>query len=68
MIKTNLLNTHQVEKYNNFVNDSLNINTFASKLILHTEKKNKDGKNKLLGINPGASYGSAKALVSKRIC
>ena len=51
---------HQVEKYNNFVNDSLNINTFASKLILHTEKKNKDGKNKLLGINPGASFGSAK--------
>ncbi len=51
---------HQVEKYNNFINDSLNINTFASKLILHTEKKNKVGKNKLLGVNPGASYGSAK--------
>jgi heptosyltransferase-2 len=58
--KKNFINTHQVEKYNNFVNDSLNINTFASKLILHTEKKNKDGKNKLLGINPGASFGSAK--------
>ena len=58
--KNKFINTHQVEKYNNFVNDSLNINTFASKLILHTEKKNKDGKNKLLGINPGASYGSAK--------
>jgi len=51
---------HQVEKYNNFINDSLNINTFASKLILHTKEKNTDGKNKLLGINPGASYGSAK--------
>jgi heptosyltransferase II len=58
--KNKFINTHQVEKYNNFVNDSLNINTFASKLILHTEKKNKDGKNKLLGINPGASFGSAK--------
>ena len=58
--KNKFINIHQVEKYNNFVNDSLNINTFASKLILHTEKKNKDGKNKLLGINPGASYGSAK--------
>ena len=58
--KNKFINTHQVEKYNNFVNDSLNINTFASKLILHTEKKNIDGKNKLLGINPGASYGSAK--------
>ena len=51
---------HQVEKYNNFINDSLNINTFAGKLILHTKEKNTDGKNKLLGINPGASYGSAK--------
>jgi len=58
--KNKFINTHQVEKYNNFVNDSLNINTFASKLILHTEKKNKDGKNKLLGINPGASFGIAK--------
>jgi heptosyltransferase II len=51
---------HQVEKYINFINDSLNIKTFAGKLILHTEEKNKDGKNKLLGINPGATYGSTK--------
>ena len=51
---------HQVEKYINFINDSLNIKTFAGKLILHTEEKNKDGKNKLLGINPGATSGSAK--------
>ncbi len=58
--KNKFINTHQVEKYNNFVNDSLNINTFASKLILHSQKKTKDSKNKLLGINPGASYGSAK--------
>jgi heptosyltransferase II len=58
--KNKFLKGHQVEKYNNFVNDSLNINTIASKLILHTEKKNKDGKNKLLGVNPGSSYGSAK--------
>jgi len=51
---------HQVEKYNNFVNDSLNINTTAGKLALHTDKKNKGRKNKLLGINPGATYGSSK--------
>ena len=51
---------HQVEKYNHFINDSLNINTVASKLILHPEKKKSHKKNKLLGINPGASYGSAK--------
>ena len=51
---------HQVEKYNNFVNDSININSSPGKLILHNIKKNKLGKNKILGINPGASYGSAK--------
>ena len=51
---------HQVEKYNNFVNDSININTTAGKLILHTEKKNNGRKNKLFGVNPGASYGSSK--------
>ena len=33
---------HQVEKYNNFINDSLNINTFPGNLKLHTkEKKNR---------------------------
>ena len=58
--KKKYIKGHQVEKYNNFINDSLNINTLASKLILHTKVKNTDGKNKLLGINPGASYGSAK--------
>ena len=51
---------HQVEKFNNFINNSLEINNIASRLILHTEKLAKDRKNKLLGINPGASYGSAK--------
>ena len=42
--KNKFIKGHQVEKYNNFINNSLNINTFASKLILHTEKKNKDSK------------------------
>ena len=51
---------HQVEKYNNFVNDSISKNFKASKLILHNKKINKYGKNKLLGLNPGASYGSSK--------
>jgi len=53
-------NGHQVEKYNNFINESLKINTAASKLRLYVEKQGKNRKNKLLGINPGASYGSAK--------
>ena len=58
--KNKYINCHQVKKYNDFVNDSLKINTFAGKLILHTKKINKGEINKLLGINPGASYGSAK--------
>jgi heptosyltransferase II len=53
-------NMHQVEKYNSFINDSLKINTLAGRLILDPEKKIKGKKNKLVGINPGASYGSAK--------
>jgi len=51
---------HQVEKYNNFVNASLGINTLASKLVLHIKKNSSTNQKKLLGINPGASYGSAK--------
>jgi len=51
---------HQVEKYNNFVNDSLKINTNPSRLILYDEKQISKRKNKSLGISPGASYGSAK--------
>jgi heptosyltransferase II len=58
--KNKFIKGHQVEKYNNFVNESLNIKTIASNLILHHVSKSKDGKNKLLGINPGSSYGDAK--------
>jgi heptosyltransferase II len=59
--KKKYIKGHLVERYNNFVNDSLDINALPGKLILKTKKKNKDRKNKkLLGINPGASYGNAK--------
>jgi len=58
--KNKYTNGHQVEKFNNFVNDILKINSSPGKLILHNNNKNKNGKNKLLGINPGASYGNAK--------
>ena len=51
---------HQVEKYNDFVNASLNTNFPAGRLILHTDRPNKGGLSRKLGINPGASYGSAK--------
>jgi heptosyltransferase II len=58
--KNKFFKNHQVEKYNNFVNDSLKTNAKTTKLILHIKKKSETKKNKLLGINPGASYGSAK--------
>ncbi len=60
--KNKYKNRHQVEKYNDFVNDSLSARLPVGKLILHAENltnRTASGKN-LLGINPGASYGSAK--------
>ena len=51
---------HLVEKYNNFVNSSLNMNSFPGKLKLNEATIKIIKTNKLLGINPGASYGSAK--------
>jgi heptosyltransferase II len=51
---------HQVEKYNNFINSSLNIQSSPGKLNVYSEGRLISKKNKLLGINPGASYGSAK--------
>jgi len=59
--KNRYQNRHQVEKYNDFVNDSLNTNLTAGKLVLHRNSSVKIQHLKLtLGINPGASYGSAK--------
>jgi len=65
-------NRHQVKKYNDFINDSLNTNFPAGKLVLHNNHSKlnfalsgntlgvKNSSLPLLGINPGASYGSAK--------
>jgi heptosyltransferase-2 len=61
--KNRYQNRHQVEKYNDFVNDSLNSDFPAGKLVLHTNNLKLNIKHSslpLLGINPGASYGSAK--------
>jgi heptosyltransferase II len=52
--------SHQVEKYNNFVNNCLQTKILPSKLILHKNKESKKEINKILGLNPGASYGSSK--------
>jgi len=51
---------HQVEKYNQFVQESLGMNLEAGNLKIHHSPNPRSSKNPLLGINPGASYGSAK--------
>jgi heptosyltransferase II len=51
---------HQVQKYNNFLNTSLNLKSIPSNLVLNYNSKTHHKNNKLLGINPGASYGIAK--------
>ena len=57
--KNKYQNRHQVEKYNDFINDSLLIDVTAGKLKIYGYNIAKS-KKKILGINPGASYGSAK--------
>ena len=64
--KKNINGMHQVEKYNNFVNKSLGMNFLAEDLILHSASDIKNKGNKLLGINPGASYGSSKRWYPKQ--
>lgn len=51
---------HQVEKYVDFVNYSLNSNFESGNLISYIDIKKKKETSRILGINPGASYGSAK--------
>ena len=53
-------NRHQVQNYSGFINDSLNINSDAGNLIIHTNSSEQKKSSKTLGINPGATYGSAK--------
>ena len=55
--KNKYINCHQVKKYNDFVNDSLNIDSNPGKLRLYTQNQFSDvGQKLILGINPGASY------------
>lgn len=52
---------HQVEKYNRFVNECVNNDYEAGKLkIFNIHHHPSSSPSKLLGINPGASYGEAK--------
>lgn len=55
----NYPNRHQVEKYVGFINHSLSSHYPAGNLMNFTNKRNNNN-SKILGINPGASYGSAK--------
>jgi heptosyltransferase II len=51
---------HQVEKYNDFINKSINKKFNPGRLVLYSRSKIDKKEKKILGINPGASYGSAK--------
>ncbi len=54
-------NIHQVEKYNSFINDSTCQYSSPKNLIVHQNYDvSYNVKNKTIGINPGASYGSSK--------
>ena len=54
------LNTHQVIRYNDFINKSLNINTLPDKLKIYKSTQKVKNTRHILGLNPGATYGSAK--------
>ena len=59
MIKN--LDTHQVIRYNDFINKSLSIDTQPDKLKIYSSvKKEQKFEKAILGLNPGATYGSAK--------
>jgi len=54
-------NRHQVEKYNDFINDNLNTNFHSGRLTVHPSiKLSKKNSKPIVGINPGASYGNSK--------
>jgi len=63
--KNKYKNRHQVEKYNDFINDSLLTVSAPGKLQIYGYESVKN-KRKVLGINPGASYGSAKRWYPQR--
>jgi len=55
------LDTHQVIRYNDFINYSLCTTTIPSNLKVYLKDDNTCKQEKpILGINPGATYGSAK--------
>ena len=57
---------HQVEKYVDFVNECLNTNTSPGNLSCYLSNVKDKGTSRILGINPGGSYGSAKRWYPKQ--
>ncbi|MBT7273529.1 MAG: glycosyltransferase family 9 protein, partial [Campylobacteraceae bacterium] len=51
---------HQVIRYNDFINKSLNLDTTPDDLKIYLNQDIEKSEKRLLGINPGATYGSAK--------
>jgi len=51
---------HQVEKYNQFINQCFGVNVPPGRLKIYRNIVKNKSQRPLLGINPGASYGSAK--------
>jgi len=51
---------HQVERYNNFINSSLDIHSLPGDLKIYKPSNKIREISNSIGINPGASYGSAK--------
>tara|TARA_B110000008_G_C16969984_1_gene563532 strand:- start:435 stop:1373 length:939 start_codon:yes stop_codon:yes gene_type:complete len=65
--KNTYKNVHQVEKYNNFINNSLGQNFVAGSLKLYKKTSSEiDDSKQIVGINPGASYGNAKMWSPKK--
>ena len=54
------LKTHQVVRYNDFINRSLSLQNNAKSLKIYQNTPKTDKNKKILGLNPGATYGSAK--------
>jgi heptosyltransferase II len=60
-------NRHQVEKYNDFISESLNTNFLPGKLNIYPNLELvKSSKKPTVGINPGASYGDSKRWNTKK--
>ena len=58
--KNHYLNKHVVEKYNDFVNDILNVDKKPGRLFVYQNNEQSNNSILIAGINPGASYGDAK--------